>query len=157
MNIKIIKSDIVINRPVSEVFTLVFKMDHIVFFKNMPSVPIYTYNPGISENARPGSDHFIYFIKGDTARHTLASYVPGTSFSAVIDQLNLMNYPGLFEIEYQYNFCKNLDKVDTTQISCEYQFKFRSSLTALLFTLNALKCAHKYTAKHMVQIGKAFC
>jgi len=156
MNIKTIKSDIEIERPVSEVFTHVFKMDLLIFFKNLPCIPLYTYNSITSEDVRPGFEHFIYFISGDTARRRLMTYLPETSFSVVIDQFSMMYYPGLREIEYQYCFCKSLSKENPTQISCEYQFKFRSRITAFLFTINALKCIQEHTDSYLFEISRAF-
>ncbi|OXG05052.1 hypothetical protein [Flavobacterium araucananum] len=156
MNIEIIKSEIEIYKPVSEVFYQIFSMDLLAFFRDLPHIPPHTYHVGSTVHLRPGFEHLIYFVNGDTARRRLSTYIPETSFSGIIDQFNILYYPGLCEIEYQFHFQEDIGKESVTQLRCEYQFKFHSRLMAFLFTVNALKYAQQHTENYLNEIGKKF-
>lgn len=132
MKARIIRSEIIVAVPKDLAFGVFFPFDYLEVFRNLWFVPAFECPIVKEHQCRPGFGHAIYFDNGNKAFHQLNTYLPETSFSAVICSFD-SGARTISSIDYNCSFFEHTD--GCCRVSCEYHFLFGWGFCALFFDL----------------------
>lgn len=152
MHTVLIKSSIEAEGIVSEMFRKILNQNIFETLCNIPFISSFSPLSFEDEVISLEDECIVFFEDGNSARLKFVKFYPDSSFCVRVDRFTSIRLIALLSAEYQFNFVELNSQ--SSFITADYKFKFRSSLFKNLFRIFFKKFMTNHISMYLDKLGR---